>query len=260
MSETRDLYDDRHIRFLEALWGVGNLSPGEPEETRRVLEGVPVEGQRALDIGCGAGGITIRLAREFGAAAVTGVDVEGPVCAETRRKVDSAGLSDRVTIVQIEPGKPWPFPDGSFELVFSKDSIVHIADKDWLAAEAFRVLVPGGWIAASDWLISHDGEPSPEMKTYLKHEDLDFGMASPERYRKALEGAGFVDLELVNRNPWYREQAKGELARLTGPERAKFDELLGAAEIDRQIATWRAMIVVLDSGEHCPHHYRGRKP
>lgn len=254
-----DLYDDGHIRFLEALWGEGYLSPGGPEEVARVLEGVPVAGKRALDIGCGAGGITLALARDHGAAAVTGIDVEGPVCAEARRKADDAGLADRITILQVEPGD-WPFPDGAFDLVFSKDSIVHIADKEWLAREAFRVLVPGGWFAASDWMISHDGEPSPEMAEYLRQEDLDFGMASPARYRKALEAAGFADVALVNRNPWYREQARAELARLTGPERETFNAILGAEEIDSQIATWRAMITVLDSGEHCPHHLRGRKP
>lgn len=253
-----DLYDDRHIRFLEALWGEGYLSPGGPEEIARVLEGVPVAGKRVLDIGCGAGGITLGLVRDHGAAQVTGIDVEGPVCAEARRKADAAGLSSQITITQVEPG-PFPFPDGSFDLVFSKDSIVHIADKETLAREAFRVLSPGGWFAASDWLISHDGDPSPEMTEYLRLEDLDFGMASPARYRAALAGAGFTDIALVNRNPWYREQARAELAQLTGPMRDRFDAILGVADIDAQISTWRAMIRVLESGEHCPHHFRARK-
>ena len=64
------------------------------------------------------------------------------------------------------------------DIVFSKDSIVHIPDKEALAADAFRVLKPGGWFVASDWLISHD-EPSPEMADYIAKEDLDFGMARP---------------------------------------------------------------------------------
>ena len=35
-------YDDTAIRFLEALWGDGWLSPGGPEEVDRVLEGIEV--------------------------------------------------------------------------------------------------------------------------------------------------------------------------------------------------------------------------
>jgi hypothetical protein len=65
--------------------------------------------------------------------------------------------------------------------------------------------------------------------------------------------------QVVNRNPWYREVAKEELARLTGPERTGFETSCGADLVAHNIGTWTAMIVVLESGEHCPHHLRGRK-
>lgn len=253
------LYDDHAITFLEALWGEGFLSPGGPEEVARVLEGVVLSGKRVLDIGCGAGGITALLAADYGAARVVGIDVEAPVCAAARRQAEKRGVADRVEIVQVTRG-PFPFPAGSFDIVFSKDSIIHIADKAFLAGEAFRVLKPGGCFVASDWLIAHDGPPSPEMADYIAKEALDFGMASPARYRAALEGAGFTEVSLRNRNPWYREVARQELALLEGPGRARFEALCGAAEIARQIETWRALIIVLDKGEHCPHHFRARKP
>ncbi|MBK0399193.1 methyltransferase domain-containing protein [Limibaculum sp. M0105] len=259
MSHEGDLYDDRHIAFLERLWGEGYLSPGGRDEIARTLAGLDLSGKTVVDIGCGAGGVTVELARSFGAGRVIGLDVEEPVCAAARRRVAKAGLADRVEIRKVEPG-PLPLPDASVDMVFSKDSIVHIHDKDFLAREAFRVLRPGGWFAASDWLISHDGEPTPAMKTYLAAEDLDFGMASPDRYRKALAGAGFVDVEMENRNPFFRVAMREDLARLEGPERAEFDKLLSPPEIDRQIRTWKTMIPVLDSGEHCPHLFRARKP
>lgn len=254
-----DLYDDRHIAFLERLWGEGYLSPGGAKEVGCVLEGLDLVGATVLDIGCGSGGITLALARDFGAAKVIGLDVEAPVCDAATMRAAKAGFADRVEIRCVTPGPP-PLPDRSFDVVFSKDSIVHIADKEMLAREAFRMLRPGGWFAASDWLISHDGPPSPEMEAYLRAEDLDFGMASPDRYRTALETAGFEDVRIVNRNPWYREVARAELARLEGPERAEFEALLGRQEIAGQIGTWKAMIVVLDTGEHCPCHLRGRRP
>lgn len=259
MSKGEVLYDEGSITFLEELWGEGFLSPGGPEEVARVLEGIELAGKTVLDIGCGAGGITAALARDHDAARVVGIDVEAPVCEAARRQAAKQGVADRVEIEQVTPG-PFPFPEASFDIVFSKDSIIHIPDKAFLTGEAFRVLKPGGWFVASDWLISHDGVPSPEMADYIAREALDFGMASPARYRAALEGAGFTEVVLRNRNPWYREIARRELALLEGPGRAKFEELCGAAEIARQIGTWRAMIVVLDSGEHCPHHFRALKP
>jgi SAM-dependent methyltransferase len=253
------LYDDHAIAFLEELWGDGFLSPGGPEEVARVLEGLDLAGRTVLDIGCGAGGITAALARDHGAARVVGIDVEAPVCAAARRQAEKQGVADLVEIVMVTPGA-FPFPDASFDIVFSKDSIVHIPDKAFLAGEAFRVLRSGGWFAASDWLISHDGAPSPEMARYITQEALDFGMASPRRYRAALEAAGFVEVALTNRNAWYRTLARKELALLEGPGRARFEALCGAEAIAHQIETWRAMVVVLDSGEHCPHHFRARKP
>jgi phosphoethanolamine N-methyltransferase len=259
MADSPELYDPAAIAFLEKLWGEGYLSPGGPEEVARVLEGVALTGRRVLDVGCGAGGITVALARDHGAAQVVGVDVERGVCEAARAFVARAGMADRVEIRQVAPG-PFAFGDAEFDAVFSKDSIVHIPDKHFLAREAFRVLKPGGLFVASDWLIGHDGEPSPEMKAYIEAEALDFGMASPATYRAALEAAGFVDIVLRDRNPWYREVAKAELARLTGPERAAFEGALGPAEVAKQINTWSKMIVVLDTGEHRPHHFRARKP
>lgn len=259
MSEESEHYDKSAITFLEAIWGEGFLSPGGPAEVARVLEGIELKGKRVLDIGCGSGGITASLAADYGAGEVVGIDVEALVCQTARDLVARRGVADRVTIEQVSPG-PLPFPDGSFDIVFSKDSIVHIADKETLAADVFRVLRPGGWFVASDWLTSHDGEPSDEMRYYLACEDLDFGMASPARYHKALAAAGFSDVVLKNRNPWYREEAARELELLTGPERAKLEAMTSVEDIAGQIRTWKAMQPVLASGEHCPHHIRGRKP
>ena len=151
----------------------------------------------------------------------------------------------------MEPG-PLPFAADGFDIVYSKDSILHIPDKETLAADVFRVLAPGGWFAASDWLISHDHAPSAEMAAYLKAEDLDFAMASPNRYRRALDAAGFAEVGLRNRNPWYRELAVTELAFLSGPERPRLEKAHGAEFIAGQILTWTAMIDVLRTGEHCP--------
>jgi phosphoethanolamine N-methyltransferase len=253
------LYGEHEIIFLEELWGDGFLSPGGAEEVTRTIAGVDLTGKVVVDIGCGSGGVTIVLVRDHGADRVIGIDVEAPVCEQARARVERQGLTDRIEIRQVEPG-PLPFAPTSIDIVFSKDSIVHIADKESLAVDVFRVLRPGGWFVASDWLIAHDGEPSPEMAAYIAAEALDFGMASPVRYRAALEAAGFVDVELVNRNEWYREVARHELERLTSSEREHFEAVIGTDALNRQIATWTAMVPVLASGEHCPHHIRARRP
>lgn len=252
-------YDAAAMDFLEMLWGEGYLSPGGPQEVARVLDGLSLEDLDVLDIGCGSGGITMELAERYGAGRAVGFDVEAPVIERARTRAASRGLSvDRVTFVHAAPGR-LPFDDASFDAVFSKDALVHVADKEAIFAEIWRVLRPGSVFAASDWLIAHDGEPSEEMEAYLAAEGLSFGMASPGRYRRALEGAGFRDICITDRNPWYREIAAQELERLKGPLRAEMSATVGADYVDKNIRTWTAMRKVLDSGEHRPTHLRAWK-
>ncbi len=253
------LYDEQVIRFLEEIWGDGFLSPGGADEVARVIHGVEVAGKQVLDIGSGSGACAVLLVRAHGALNVTGIDVEDPVCEAANARARAAGVADRVEIIKVSPG-PFPFDAATFDVVFSKDAIIHIPDKAAMAKEAYRVLKPGGWFAASDWLISHEGAPSAQMADYIKEEGLDFAMASPAIYKQAMQGAGFVDVELVNRNPWYARVAAEELAWLTGPDRAGLSERHGTEFIDHQVAIWTKLVGVLESGEHCPHHIRGRKP
>jgi phosphoethanolamine N-methyltransferase len=261
MSATQgsELYHDRLIGMLERVWGDGWLSPGGPEEVGRILQGLDLDGKSVLDIGCGAGGVDVTLIDNHRAGYVTGIDVEDTVLAHARRTAAKAGLAERIGVVKVVPG-PLPFPPASFDVVFSKDSIVHIADKHALMREVFRVLKPGGWFAASDWLIGHDGDPSPAMRAYITSEGLDFGMASPSRYANAMAAAGFERIETRSRNAWYRDRARGELAQLKGPLNGEAVKTFGRDFVDHNIAIWSAMLPVLESGEHCPTHLRARKP
>jgi phosphoethanolamine N-methyltransferase len=258
-AEAEPEYDDIAIRFLEARWGEGYLSPGGPDEVDRVVEGLPLAGKTLLDIGCGSGGVTLHLAGRHDLAHATGYDVEKPVIEAAGRRAAALGLFDRTDFVQAPPG-PLAFPDSSFDVVFSKDALLHIPDKDAVFAEIFRVLKPGGVFAASNWMISHDGEPSADMKAYVAAEGLSFAMASPARYAQAMRRAGFIHVETRDRNPWYREVARGELQRLKGPLYEAVSAAVGAAYVDKNIRTWEAMQKVLDSGEHRPTHLRGWKP
>ena len=56
---------------------------------------------------------------------------ETTMVAHARAKVERAGLTSRIEVHKVEPGA-MPLPDASVDIVFSKDSIVHIPDKEAL--------------------------------------------------------------------------------------------------------------------------------
>lgn len=259
MPEHENEYTDDFVAKLELLWGEGFLSPGGPEETARILEGVDLGGRDVLDIGCGIGGIDVLLVREHGAGSVTGIDVEAPLIRRARERAARAGVADRVSFRLVEPG-PLPFAADSFDIVFSKDSMIHIPDKAVLFAEVLRVLRPGGVFVASDWMQSAAGPDSPEMATFAETSGLSFAMGITDALPATLTAAGFEDVRIVDRNAWYRKEARRELARMRGELRAPLLEILGREKADRWIAMREAMITALDAGAFRPTHFRAVKP
>ena len=128
--------------------------------------------------------------------------------------------------------------------------------------DVFRVLRPGGRFVASDWLRRDDEPPTPAMRHWIKSEGLGFFPASPKDYEEAFAASGFGTGSLTDRNRWYREVARIEHARIAagGDLNERVHELLGDENARREIEVWRAMTVVLDSGELRPTHLRAVKP
>jgi phosphoethanolamine N-methyltransferase len=252
-------YDAAMVTALELLWGEGFLSPGGPAEVAEILKGTSIAGKSVLDIGCGIGGIDLLLAKTYGAAMVIGIDIEEPNITLATKRAVQLGLSDRVSYSLVEPG-PLPFPDQSFDVVFSKDAMIHIVEKEALFRDIFRILRPGGLLLASDWLRGDDEMASAEMCRYVELEGLSFAMASPRRYEKAMAAAGFQAIEIGDRNGWYLQTASNELAQIQGPLQQRLVDLVGGSETARQTAVWQAMLVVLKSGELRPTHLKARRP
>ncbi len=260
MTEERDHeYTENFVAGLEWVWGEGFLSPGGPDEVAAILEGLDPGGAEVLDIGCGLGAIDLLLVREQGAARVIGIDIEPPLIEQARERVAAAGLSDRIELRLVEPG-PLPFGADAFDLVFSKDSIIHIPDKTKLYGEVLRVLRPGGRFAASDWLFGGEKPYSEPMRAWLDIVGISFDMETPKRTAAALETVGFTDVQLRDRNDWYRKVLRDELALASGNNLDRLAAVIGRQAAEHRRASSMAKRAVVDRGELRPVHMRGRKP
>lgn len=123
---------------------------------------------RVLDIGCGNGPLTIKLARRYPEAEITGLDYWGrnwdysiEVCRENARL---SGAGERITFQQGSAAS-LPFEDGSFDLVVSNlvfHEVRDAPDKRVCIREAMRVLKPGGVFVLQDLFLLHPYYGAPE--------------------------------------------------------------------------------------------------
>jgi SAM-dependent methyltransferase len=259
-------YDEGMLTLLQIIWGDGFLSPGGADELARVLEGCDIGGCEVLDIGCGLGAVDELLISQYDASSVIGIDIDPALLAGMQARIARAGLDGRVRGVKVEPG-PLPFAAGSFDVVFSKDSLVQIPDKPAIFAEVHRVLRPGGRFIASDWLRGATNGPSgsgavysAEMMEFFRLEGIAYNMATLEQSAQALRDSGFVDIEIRDRHAWYLSLARRELAAMEGPLRTTIITRIGASRAEHFLANWRQLLVVLKRGELRPGHLKASRP
>lgn len=103
-------------------------------------------GTTVLDVGCGIGGSSRILAREYGFA-VTGVTIS-PEQVQRATELTDEAIDARFL---VGDAMNLPFPDASFDVVWSVEAGPHMPDKAVFAKELMRILKPGGVLAVADW-------------------------------------------------------------------------------------------------------------
>jgi ubiquinone/menaquinone biosynthesis C-methylase UbiE len=252
-------YDESMLTLLQIIWGDGFLSPGGGDEVARLLEGSDIGGCEVLDIGCGLGAIDELLVTEHRARSVVGVDIDATLIARMEERIARAGLIDRIRGVRVDGGA-LPFEKASFDVVFSKDSVVQIPDKSRIFAEILRVLRPGGRFIASDWLRGGSGAYSAAMMEFFRLEGIAYNMVSLEESAAALRSAGFCGVEIRDRHQWYLSLARRELESMEGALKPMIVSRIGEQRAQYFIEDWRQLVAVLELGELRPGHLKARKP
>ena len=146
------------------------------------------EADRVLDVGCGIGGPARFLATQRGCK-VTGIDLT-PEFVEVARDLNGrVGLGDTIQ-VRVGDALDLPFPDRSFDVVWTQHVSMNIADKAGLYAEMGRVLEPGGRLAFFD-VVAGDHGPLHFPVPWANEPDRSF-LAHPDAIRDTLEQGGWT--------------------------------------------------------------------
>ena len=174
---------------VEDLAPVDEFHIGGSLATRSFLDQVAIVAEdHVLDIGCGLGG-TSRFAAETYGCRVTGVDLTHEYVETGKVLCSWVGLEHRVDLVQGN-ALATDFSASTFDKAFMLHVGMNIADKRALAAEAWRILKPGGVLGIYD--VMRVGNEKLTFPLPWATVPETSAVASPDEYKGALAGAGFV--------------------------------------------------------------------
>jgi ubiquinone/menaquinone biosynthesis C-methylase UbiE len=181
--------------------------------------------KHVLDVGSGVGGPSRCIARVFGCR-VTGVDLTDEFCRAATMLADRVGLSDLVSYRQGD-ALNLPFPDGTFDVVWSQHAAMNIPDKTTLYREMARVLKSAGHLAIYDVLSGPAGLahfPLPWART----PDCSF-LVTADELRRLLQSSGLSITEWEDKTDMVRVWGTnvGKKFQQSGPQPLGLHVLMG---------------------------------
>ncbi|KAF3693958.1 Sterol 4-C-methyltransferase strm-1 [Channa argus] len=201
-------YTRRGILRYEKMFGAGYVSTGGPSTTKEFVDLLNLKpSQKVLDIGCGIGGGDFYMAKTFGVE-VLGLDLSDNMVEIAMERA----IAKKLPSVQFEVADATKrtFPEGSFDVIYSRDTILHIDDKLALFKRFHSWLKPGGQLLISDYCCGE--KPwTPAFEAYVKQRG--YILYTPSQYGSFIQEAGFCSVRAEDRTAQFIQFIKAELQR-----------------------------------------------
>lgn len=194
---------DRSSQLWEQVWGEhmhhGYYVPADRTDHQQaqidmideVLKWAgATEATQMVDVGCGIGGSSRHISRKFGCTA-QGITLSPYQANRGNELAKEQGLADKCSF-QVADALDMPFPDNSFDLVWSLESGEHMPDKTQFVNELFRVAQPGGRIIIVTW--THRDLEEGETSLTRKEEKLLAAINRAYYLPKWCSGKDYIDL------------------------------------------------------------------
>ncbi|XP_058016284.1 uncharacterized protein LOC131186578 [Ahaetulla prasina] len=236
-------YATRSIRRYEWVFGPTFVSTGGLNSTKELVRLLDLKpGQRVLDVGCGLGGSDFYLAKEFGVE-VLGLDLSSnmvELALERAQKEPSALVQFEISDVTRRI-----FPEASFDIVYSRDTILHIEDKIRLFQRFLSWLKAGGQLLISDYCCG----PRPWSMAFSRYvEQRKYNLLTPEDYGQLLQEAGFVQVQALDSTSQMLSSLSQELQALE-TSKEKFVQEFSEEEFESMASSWRAKLQRCATGD-----------
>jgi tRNA (cmo5U34)-methyltransferase len=191
--------------------------PRYEEMSARLVDYLPASAEEVLELGCGTGNLSLRLAARYPGARIVCVDASAEMVEVTRARLAAAHPWARVELV-VERFEALAPAAGRFDVVTSSISLHHVVDKGPVYAAVAAALAPGGTFRFSDQLggsarnhghnwrrwLEHCRGPGgcdeAEVQSLLDHAAAHDHYTPLEAQFRLLAAAGLVDLDCVWRD------------------------------------------------------------
>jgi SAM-dependent methyltransferase len=197
-----DPYQPDSIPLFEALYGKNLISLGGLAAIDNMFSDLKIEGLKALDIGFGLGGVAFYLAEKYKMRA-TGIEIH-PWMIQHANDHKPTDLSDFLEFNTYNDAGELPYKPETFDLVYSKGVLNHVADKGSLFRQINSVLKLSGLFVIADWIYP---ETTTESLAPLVCE-------TKESYEMTLIGAGFSEISFRDDSKSFLSYAKELLKNL----------------------------------------------
>jgi sterol 24-C-methyltransferase len=160
------------------------------------------QGARVLDAGCGVGHVALYMAQK-GGLHVDCIDLTPHHIAKAAQNVQLAGAQDQVSVKLGDYHDLHAFEDGSFEGVYTMESLVHSTNTRKVLQEFLRVLKPGGRLVMHEYDHTRIEQTPKTIADQAKVINAIVGMPAFETFetddlKRLARSAGFEDIELVD--------------------------------------------------------------
>lgn len=241
----RDYYNsDDADNFYYHVWGGEDIHIGlyrSPDESIAVASNRTVAAMasalgelgkttRIADFGAGYGGSARWLARTFGCH-VSCVNLSEVQNQRNREITSAAGLSDQIDVYDASFEEA-PLADGSFDFVWSQDSLLHSGNRGRVFDEANRILKPGGSFIFTDPMQADDC-PAGVLQPVFDRLHLE-SLGSKQFYRQQAERLAWSEIAVHD----LTDQLVAHYTRVRQDLASRREELVGKisnAYIDRMI-------------------------
>ncbi|PWA67224.1 phosphoethanolamine N-methyltransferase [Artemisia annua] len=235
-------YKSSGILRYERIFGYGFVSTGGIDTTKEFVAKLDLKpGQKVLDVGCGIGGGDFYMVDKFGVE-VVGIDLSVNMISLALER--AIGLDCAVEFEVADCTKK-SYPDDTFDVIYSRDTILHIQDKPALFRTFYKWLKPGGKVLISDYC-RKSGTPSEDFAEYIKQRGYD--LHDVETYGGMLRDAGFGEVTAEDRTEQFKEVLTRELEKVE-KEKEEFIRDFSEEDYNDIVGGWKAKLVRVGSGE-----------